>query len=136
MAYINNIYSYKNCFVEMRRIKPAGDYMADISRFSEKLRSKFKDFVASLKSEGKETRAAYELLNKAAKGQLKDESGNKRSLTEEEIKMIKEQTVDVLRVLGLTSLSILPGGTLVFILIKVFKQEDRVYPSSFKNRDE
>ena len=136
MAYINNIYSYKNCFRKMRRIKPAGDYMADISRFSEKLRSKFKDFVASLKSEGKETRAAYDLLNKAAKGQLKDESGNKRSLTEEEIKMIKEQTVDVLRVLGLTSLSILPGGTLVFILIKVFKQEDRVYPSSFKNRDE
>lgn len=120
----------------MRRIKAAGDYMADVSRFTEKLRSKFKDFASALKSEGKETRDAYELLNKAAKGQLKDENGNKRSLTEEEIKTIKEQTVDVLRVLGLTSLSILPGGTLVFILLKVFKQEDRIYPSSFKNKDE
>ncbi len=120
----------------MRRIKPARDYMADISKFTEKLRSKFKDFAAALKSEGKETREAYDLLNKAAKGQLKDEFGNKRSLTEEEIKMIKEQTVDVLRVLGLTSLSILPGGTLVFILIKAFKQEDRVFPSSFKSKDE
>jgi len=33
---------------------------------------------------------------------------------------------------GLTSLTILPGGALVFILLKVFKLNDHILPSSFK----
>ena len=49
--------------------------------------------------------------------------------------MIKEQTVDVLRVLGFASLAILPGGTLVLILLKAFRQEDRIIPSSFKKKE-
>ncbi len=110
--------------------------MSDITKFVNKMKSKYNDFITALKSEGKETRVVYELLNKAAKGQLVDENGNKRNLTEEEVKMIKEQSVDILRVLGLTSISLLPGGTLVFILIKVFKQEDKIYPSSFKKKPE
>jgi len=118
----------------MRHIKPATEYMSDLTRFADKLKSKYSDFVEALKSEGRETRIVYDLLNKAAKGQLLDESGNKRSLTEEEVKLIKDQTVDILRVLGLTSISLLPGGTLVFILLKVFKQEDSLLPSSFKKK--
>ncbi len=110
--------------------------MSDITKFVNKMKSRYNDFITALKSEGKETRVVYELLNKAAKGQLVDENGNKRNLTEEEVKMIKEQSVDILRVLGLTSISLLPGGTLVFILIKVFKQEDKIYPSSFKKKPE
>lgn len=120
----------------MRYIKPVKEYMSDINKFVDKMKSKYTDFIAALKSEGKETRAVYDLLNKAAKGQLVDEDGIKRSLTEEEIKLVKDQSVDILKVLGLTSISLLPGGTLVFVLLKVFKQEDRILPSSFKKKHE
>lgn len=118
----------------MRHIKSIKEYMNDITKFVDKMKSKFNEFKTALKSEGKETRIVYDLLNKAAKGQLFDENGNRRSLTENEVKMIKEQSVDILKVLGLTSISILPGGTLVFILLKVFKQEDKILPSSFKKK--
>jgi hypothetical protein len=118
----------------MRYIKSVKEYMSDINKVVDKVKSKYADFIAALKSEGKETRIVYDLLNKAAKGQLTDENGDKRNLTESEIKLIKEQSVDILKVLGLTSISLLPGGTLVFILLKVFKQEDRILPSSFKKK--
>ena len=120
----------------MRYIKFVKEYMSDINKFVDKMKSKYTDFIAALKSEGKETRVVYDLLNKAAKGQLLDEDGIKRSLTEEEIKLVKDQSVDILKVLGLTSISLLPGGTLVFVLLKVFKQEDRILPSSFKKKHE
>ena len=109
--------------------------MSDITRFAEKLKSRIADFKAAMKSEGEETREAYALLRKASKGELLDEFGQKRPLSEEEIRMIKEQTVDVLRVLGFASLAILPGGTLVLILLKAFRQEDRIIPSSFKKKE-
>jgi len=118
----------------MKYIKSVKEYMSDINKVVDKLKSKYNDFITALKSEGKETRVVYDLLNKAAKGQLTDEDGNKRNLTESEIKLIKDQTVDILKVLGLTSISLLPGGTLVFVLLKVFKQEDRILPSSFKKK--
>jgi hypothetical protein len=108
--------------------------MIDISKFVEKMKSKYDDFAIALKSEGKETRAVYELLNKAAKGQLVDKAGKKRSLSEEEIETIKVRSVDILRLLGLTSIALLPGGTLVFVLLKAFKQEDKILPSSFKKK--
>lgn len=118
----------------MKYIKSVKEYMSDINKVVDKVKSKYNDFITALKSEGKETRVVYDLLNKAAKGQLTDEDGNKRNLTESEIKLIKDQSVDILKVLGLTSISLLPGGTLVFILLKVFKQEDRILPSSFKKK--
>jgi hypothetical protein len=118
----------------MKYIKSVKEYMTDINKVVDKVKSKYNDFITALKSEGKETRVVYDLLNKAAKGQLTDEDGNKRNLTESEIKLIKDQSVDILKVLGLTSISLLPGGTLVFILLKVFKQEDRILPSSFKKK--
>jgi hypothetical protein len=108
--------------------------MIDISKFVENMKSKYDDFAIALKSEGKETRAVYELLNKAAKGRLVDKAGKKRSLSEEEIETIKLRSVDILRLLGLTSIALLPGGTLVFVLLKAFKQEDKILPSSFKKK--
>lgn len=118
----------------MKRVKSAGEYISEITRFAEKLKSRFSEFRAAMKNEGDETRNAYALLRKASKGELVDELGNKRQLSEEEVKMIKEQTVDVLRMLGFASLAILPGGTLVIILLKAFKQHDKIIPSSFKKK--
>ena len=120
----------------MKYIKSVKEYMSDVTKFVDKMKSKYNDFVTALKSEGQETRVVYELLNKAAKGQLLDEQGNKRNLTEAEVKLVKDQSVDILKVLGLTYISLLPGGTLVFLLLKVFKQEDRILPSSFKKKPE
>ena len=48
----------------MKRIKSAGDYVSDITRFAEKLKSRIADFKAAMKSEGEETREAYALLRK------------------------------------------------------------------------
>ena len=120
----------------MKYIKSVKEHMSDVTKFVDKMKSKYNDFIIALKSERQETRVVYDLLNKAAKGQLLDENGNKRNLTEAEVKMIKDQSVDILKVLGLTSISLLPGGTLVFILLKVFKQEDKFLPSSFKKKSE
>jgi AraC-like DNA-binding protein len=118
----------------MKYIKSVKEHMSDVTKFVDKMKSKYNDFIIALKSERQETRVVYDLLNKAAKKQLVDENGQKRKLSEEEIKMIKQQTVDVLRMLGLTSLSILPGGTLALVLIKAFKQEDKILPSSFRKK--
>ena len=54
----------------------------------------------------------------------------------DEKNQVKEQAGDIFKVIGLTSLSILPGGTLVFILLKVFKQEDKILPSSFLTEEQ
>lgn len=118
----------------MNHIKSIKEHMLDISKFVEKMKSKYDEFAIALKSQGREARIAYDLIGKAAKGQLVGEDGKKRSLNEEEIKLIKEQSADALRLLGLTSIALLPGGTLVFVLLKAFKQEDMITPSSFKKK--
>lgn len=120
----------------MKYIKSIKDYISDPSQLMEDLRNNFQEFKRKLKTEGEETRKVYDLLSKASKGELLDDNGQKRELTEEEVRFIKQQSVDVLKMLGLTSLSILPGGTLVFILLKVFKQQNLITPSSFKKSED
>jgi hypothetical protein len=116
----------------MKYIKSPKEYMADINKFIFKLRLHFREFVENIKNENDETKEAFDLLLKESRGQLLDENGNVRDLTPQEKEQIREQAVDVLRVIGLTSLTLLPGGTLVFILLRVFKLNDHILPSSFK----
>lgn len=116
----------------MKYIKSPKEYMADINKFIFKLRLHFRDFVENIKNENDETKEAFDLLLKESRGQLLDDNGNVRDLTLQEKEQIREQAVDVLRVIGLTSLTLLPGGTLVFILLRVFKLNDHILPSSFK----
>lgn len=115
----------------MRYLKGRKIFMNDINKFVDKLKNNFNDFLKKVQTEGRETREAFDLVLKESRGELLDEDGNKRRLTSDEKKIIKQQAVDVFKVLGLTSLSILPGGTLIFILLRVFKQEDKILPSSF-----
>ena len=105
--------------------------MSDINKFVSKIKSRFDDFIKKLQTEGKETKEAFDLVLKESRGELLDENGNKRDLTIQEKELVKEQAKDLFKVLGLTSITLLPGGTLVFILIKVFKQEENLLPSSF-----
>lgn len=105
--------------------------MVEINKIIDKLKSNFTDFIKKLGNEGRETKEVFDLILKESRGELLDEFGNKRELTPEEVVKIKEQASDFFKMIGLTSISILPGGTLVFILLKVFKQEERILPSSF-----
>lgn len=105
--------------------------MSDINKFVSKIKSRFDDFIKKLQTEGKETKEAFDLVLKESRGELLDENGNKRDLTAKEKELVKEQAKDLFKVLGLTSITLLPGGTLVFILIRVFKQEENLLPSSF-----
>ena len=120
----------------MKYIKSPKEYMADINKFIFKLRLHFKEFIENIKMENDETKEAFDLLLKESRGQLWDENGEKRNLSKDEMDKVKEQAGDIFKFIGLTSLSILPGGTLVFILLKVFKQEDKILPSSFLNEEQ
>jgi hypothetical protein len=115
----------------MKYVKSGKEYMSDINKFVSKIKSRFDDFIKKLQTEGKETKEAFDLVLKESRGELLDENGNKRDLTAKEKELVKEQAKDLFKVLGLTSITLLPGGTLVFILIRVFKQEENLLPSSF-----
>ena len=108
--------------------------MDDLGKKSAKLRHQFKELVDCIKQENDETKEAFDLILKESRGQLLDEEGNQRDLTKKEKEFIRHQAFDVLKVLGLASLAILPGGTLALILINVFKLNDRLLPSSFKGK--
>ena len=114
----------------MKYVKSLKEYM-DINKFVSKIRDRFDDFIQRLQEEGRETKEAFDLVLKESRGELLDENGNKRDLTTKEKDFIKDQTKDLFKVLGLTSITLLPGGTLVFILIRLFKQESNLLPSSF-----
>jgi hypothetical protein len=98
------------------------------------LKLHFKEFITNIKSENEETRVVFELLLRASRKELVDDEGNYRKLTEKEKEDIRQQAGDVLKMLGLTSLTLLPGGTLVLILINVFQLNDHILPSSFRKQ--
>lgn len=88
-----------------------------------KLKYKFKDFIQKVVQEKEETKQAFSLIAQAAQG--------KRKLTPEEQKQVGEQMKDVLKTMGLTVATALPGGTIYFLIIKLLKLEKYTMPSSF-----
>ena len=119
----------------MPRIKTLREYIEGTNSAMSGIKKRFGEFVSAVKNEREETKDAFDLLLKASRGQLKDALGQKRRLSEKEIETIRHQALDVLKIIGITSLSILPGGTIVFILLKLFKLNNHILPSSFKNRN-
>lgn len=119
-------------FYNIKYIKSPKEHMSDINKFILKLKVNFKEFIENIKNENDKTKEAFDLLLKESRGQLLDDNGNLRDLTSQEKEQIREQAVDVLRVIGLTSLTLLPGGTLIFVILRVFKLNDHILPSSFK----
>jgi hypothetical protein len=88
-------------------------------------KEKLKKFISAVKQENRETKEAVGLVIKAAKGEI--------TLTDEQKKQIGEQLKDVLKLVGLTAIATLPGGFIAGALIKLFKAEHLVTPSSFVN---
>jgi hypothetical protein len=88
-------------------------------------KDKLKKFIIVVKQESQETRAAVGLIIKSAKGEI--------TLTDEQKKQIGEQLKDILKLVGLTAIAALPGGFIVGALIKLFKAEHLITPSSMMN---
>ena len=100
------------------------DTMGNVySDFYKEIKSKVKNFFDAIKKEGKETKEAFDLVVKASKDEIE--------LTEKQKNKIWTQLKDVFKTIGLTASSILPGGSLVFFLIKFLKAEKYTLPSSF-----
>ena len=87
------------------------------------LKSKFKTFLDKVKQEGRETKDAFNLLSQAAQG--------KKELTSSDKQQIKEQLQDILKSVFGAAVFALPAGTLVILLLKLFKLEGIITPSSF-----
>jgi hypothetical protein len=89
------------------------------------IKSKFKVFLSKLKQENAETKKAFNLIIKAAKGDIK--------LTDTQKSEIGEQLKDTLKLAGLTAIAVAPGGIIVGALLKLLGQESLVTPSAFVN---
>ena len=87
------------------------------------VKSKLNNFIQAVKQEGKETKQAFSLLLKAAKGDI--------DLTDEQNQFIKEQMVDLLKSLGLVTIAVMPAGSLVALLLKTLKLSSYITPSAF-----
>ena len=87
------------------------------------IKTKLSKFISAVKQENQETKEAVSLLIKAAQGKIE--------LTDKNKEYIGNQLKDVLKLIGLTAIAALPGGSIAFILIKLFKAESLITPSSF-----
>ena len=87
------------------------------------IKEKFKVFVSKLKQEGKETKAAFSLLVKAAKGEIE--------LTDLDKQQIKEQLKDIIKGVFGAAVFALPAGGLVLLLLKLIKLHGLITPSAF-----
>jgi hypothetical protein len=88
-------------------------------------KDKLKKFILAVKQEGQETREAVGLIIKSAKGEIE--------LSDEQKEQIGNQLKDILKLVGLTAIATLPGGFIVGALIRLFKAEHLITPSSFIN---
>jgi hypothetical protein len=88
-------------------------------------KDKLKKFIIAVKQENQETKAAVGLIIKSAKGEI--------ILTDKDKEQIGEQLKDILKLVGLTAIATLPGGFIVGALIKLFKAEHLITPSSMMN---
>ena len=116
----------------MRYIKTKKEYIRYINDYISRFKLKFNDFIENVKKESDETKEAFDLLLKDSRGELLDNNGLRRELTINEREIVRTQAIDILKLIGLTSLTVLPGGVLIFIILKVFKLKRHILPSSFK----
>ena len=90
-------------------------------------KAQFKKFMLAMKNEGVETKQAFILLMRHVAGE---------KLNDGDWKFIKNQMKDVVKMIGLTTVAIAPGGTLVALLARALKVDKYMLPSSFKTEKE
>lgn len=95
----------------------------DLGDYYDSLKDKTKDFLEKMSQEKDETKEAFKILI--------DSINDGKTLTDEEKEKIGEQMKDVLKTIGLVGATILPGGFVYFLIVKVFKLNKYALPSSF-----
>jgi hypothetical protein len=83
----------------------------------------FKKLLKEMEMEKKETKVAFLLLHAHA--------FEGRELTHEEKEIIVTEMKDLLKTVGLVGITVMPGGTIVFILAKFLKLSNYILPSAF-----
>jgi hypothetical protein len=101
------------------------DKMGDIySDFYKEMKKSFFKFIDGIKNESKETKEAFNLVVRASKDEIE--------LNKEQRKKIYDQLKDIFKTIGLTVLTLIPGASIIFLLIKFLKAEKYTFPSSFQ----
>jgi hypothetical protein len=97
------------------------------SEYTGKAKQQAKHIVSAVKTESAETKQALAMILQYLNGE---------KLTSDEWKWIRRQMGDVVKLLGLTTMAVAPGGTLVAILAKALKADKYLLPSAFKSQDD
>ena len=98
-----------------------------IGDYINKIKVRFKDFIKAIKEEGQDTKKAFALLLQGASG--------KKKLTQKEKEQIGNQLKDALKAAGLLAATVLPGGTIYFILIRLLRLEKYTMPDRFLSKN-
>lgn len=96
----------------------------------DKLKNDVNLFLEALKKEGIETKSMSKLVTTCLI--------ERRKLTDEEGKKFAKQLKNLVKTLGLTTIILMPGGSIFFILIHYLKLRDYFLSDSFnylKNKD-
>lgn len=96
----------------------------------DKLKNEVNLFLEALKKEGIETKSMSRLVTTCVI--------ERRKLTEDEGKKFAKQLKNLVKTLGLTTIILMPGGSIFFILIHYLKLRDYFLSDSFnylKNKD-
>jgi hypothetical protein len=99
----------------------------DMSAMANKTKEQVKKFTDAMKTETKETKMALAMLLQHLNG---------KKLNDVEWKWIRGQMSDIVKLLGLTTMAVAPGGSLVALLAKVLKMDKHMLPKSFLKQDE
>ena len=94
-----------------------------MSDIKDKTYNQVSKFVSAAKTETAESKKALQMLMQHVNG---------KKLTDEEWKWVREQLKDILKLLGLTTLAIAPGGSIVALLLKAMKADKYILPSAFR----
>lgn len=107
----------------MMPVDPIRGYEDLWEDFKKTLKIKFNEFISKVKKEGIETKQAFNLcINSAKTG---------KELSEDQKEKVWSQLKDIFRGIGLGIISVVPGGIIIFMLIKFLKLEKLITPSSF-----
>jgi hypothetical protein len=94
----------------------------------EKLKTNYVTFIVDIEKEDHDTQAAFHLMSQS--------TFHGKQLTPEEKAQIGNQMKDVLKTVDLIALTILPGGTVFFILAGVLHLNKYIIPSAFLKKAE
>jgi len=100
---------------------------AAVGVYLQKIKAKFKELITAIKDESIDTKKAFSLLIQAAAGTKK--------LTKQEKEQIGNQMKEALKAAGLVAASVLPGGTIYFILIRLLRLDDTLLPKRFLSKN-